>query len=132
MTMIKYLKYSTKEFLSQWTSYLILFFSINVMLSIVVTFFDIVISTVLLKQGVPFLSYTNLEVLIEKPVVLISLIILLLLLIYAIYFQFAYLLIGIKRIYQRQFNMWFVFKEAFLSLRYHALKSFPFFIFYFI
>ncbi len=132
MSILNVFKKVTKEFFSNCFSYLILFFSMNMMLFIVVTLFDFTSSFILETQRIPYISYTNLEVLIEKPIATILLLFLFLLLIVTIFFQFSYLLLGMRQIYQRRFNLVQLLKESISSVRHQKIASFGFFFFYFI
>lgn len=132
MSVFKLFRQITKEFFSHCLSYLMLFFSMNIMLFIAVTIFDFLASGILKFQNIPYLSYTNLIILIQKPVTIILLLLLFMLLIVTIFFQFSYTLLGIRQIYQRRFNLVHLIKESWLSVRGQGVSSYVFFLFYFI
>ncbi|MEG0256222.1 MAG: glycerophosphodiester phosphodiesterase [Vagococcus sp.] len=132
MPMFQLFKKITKEFFSHCFSYLMLFFSMNIMLFIAVTVFDFLASTILKFQNIPYLSYTNLLVLVQKPVATILLLLLFMMLIVMVFFQFSYSLLGIRQIYQRRFNLAHLIKESWLSVKGQRLSSYVFFLFYFI
>ncbi|MDT2848273.1 glycerophosphodiester phosphodiesterase [Vagococcus carniphilus] len=132
MSTFSLFKKITKEFFSHCLNYLTLFFSMNVMLFAVITLFDYAASLILRSQHIPYLSYTNLIVLVQKPMAILLLLLLFILLIMSVYFQFSYLLLGIQQIYRRQFNLIGLLKESLQEIRRQTWRSLSFFFFYFI
>lgn len=131
MSTFSLFKKITKEFFSHCLSYLTLFFSMNVMLFAVIALFDYTASLILRSQHIPYLSYTNLIVLVQKPLAILLLLLLFITLIMTVYFQFSYLLLGIQQIYRRQFNLIGLVKESWQEIRRQTWRSFGFFFFYF-
>ncbi len=124
-------KKATKEFFSNCVNYLMLFFGMNIMLFLAVSLFDFLASLILQSQKIPYISYTNLNVFLHKPLAVIGLLLLFGILILTIFFQFAYLLLGVRQIYQRHFNLVELLKESWVVLRKQKAGSFLFFLFYF-
>ncbi len=69
-------------------------------------------------QGIPYLSFNNLNLLLEKPLALVLLILLLLLFLGAVFYQFTFLLLGIFQIRQdHRFHFKGVTKASFKFLK---------------
>lgn len=132
MGILKHFKLSTKEFSSQWPSYLLLFISLNVLLQGAIIFFNVTASWVLTLHDIPYISYTNLNVLIEKPSATIMLLLLFILLITLVFIQFAYLLLGMRQIKQRRFNIVQLLKESLAAVRNQNWSSALFLLGYFL
>lgn len=72
-------KNGTRQFFKDILQYLWLFFTLNVLLLLVGGAFSWATSNALKTQGIPYLSFNNLNLLLEKPLALVLLILLLLL-----------------------------------------------------
>lgn len=75
----KHLKMEQGNFFKDILQYLWLFFTLNVLLLLVGGAFSWATSNALKTQGIPYLSFNNLNLLLEKPLALVLLILLLLL-----------------------------------------------------
>lgn len=94
-------KNGTRQFFKDILQYLWLFFTLNVLLLLVGGgAFSWATSNALKTQGIPYLSFNNLNLLLEKPLALVLLILLLLLFLGAVFYQFTFLLLGIFQIRQ--------------------------------
>lgn len=116
MGILKHFKASTKSFADQWSSYLLLFISLNMGIHLAIIIFNSAASWILRLQSIPYLSYTNLDILIQKPIATILLLILFVVLLATVFLQFSYLLLGIRQIKQRRFNLIQLTKECFQAL----------------
>lgn len=131
MGIFKHFKWSTKEFGQQWISYLLLFISLNIGLQFAIIFFNAAASWVLRLQDIPYLSYTNLIILLQKPIATLLLLLLFILLITTVFLQFSYLLLGMRQIKQRRFNLIQLIKESWQALRRQSWQSSLFLLGYF-
>ena len=92
-------------------------FTLNVLLLLVGGAFSWATSNALKTQGIPYLSFNNLNLLLEKPLALV-LLILLLLLFRCSFYQFTFLLLGIFQIRQdHRFHFKGVTKASFKVLK---------------
>lgn len=132
MGILSHFKFSTKEFGKQWPSYLLLFISLHIVLQVAVAFFNGAAAWILHLQNIPYISYTNLDILIQKPVATLLLLLLFLLLILTVFMQFTYLLLGMRQIKQRRFNLIQLVKESWAVLRRQSWQSILFLLCYFI
>lgn len=101
-------KNGTRQFFKDILQYLWLFFTLNVLLLLVGGAFSWATSNALKTQGIPYLSFNNLNLLLEKPLALVLLILLLLLFLGAVFYQFTFLLLGI---FQIRKTIAFILKE---------------------
>lgn len=117
MGILKHFKSSTKAFAQHWLSYMLLFISLNVILQLAVAFFNAAASWILRVQDIPYISYTNLTILIQKPLATLLLLVLFIVLILTVFLQFAYLLLGMRQIAQGRFNLKQLLKESWQALQ---------------
>lgn len=132
MGILKHFKSSTQEFGRQWASYLMLFISLNIVLQIAIAFFNGAASWILRLQDIPYISYTNLDILIQKPIATILLLLLFILLLSLVFMQFSYLLLGMRQIKQRRFNILQLVKESWATVRNQTWTSALFLLAYFL
>ncbi len=111
--------------------YLWLFFTLNVLLLLVGGAFSWATSNALKTQGIPYLSFNNLNLLLEKPLALVLLILLLLLFLGAVFISLPFLLLGIFQIRQdHRFHFKGVTKASFRFLKSKVRRSWLFFFGY--
>jgi len=132
MGILKHFKAGSREFSKQWPSYLLLFISLNIVLQLAIVFFNGAAAWILRIQDIPYLSYTNLIVLVQKPIATILLLILFLLLIATVFFQFTYLLLGMRQIAQHRFNIIQLLKDSWHAMFRQTWKSVLFLLVYFL
>ena len=126
-------KNGTRQFFKDILQYLWLFFTLNVLLLLVGGAFSWATSNALKTQGIPYLSFNNLNLLLEKPLALVLLILLLLLFLGAVFYQFTFLLLGILQIRQdHRFHFKGVTKASFKVLKKQGARSWLFFFGYFV
>ena len=126
-------KNGTRQFFKDILQYLWLFFTLNVLLLLVSGAFSWATSNALKTQGIPYLSFNNLNLLLEKPLALVLLILLLLLFLGAVFYQFTFLLLGIFQIRQdHRFHFKGVTKASFKVLKKQGARSWLFFFGYFV
>lgn len=126
-------KNGTRQFFKDILQYLWLFFTLNVLLLLVGGAFSWATSNALKTQGIPYLSFNNLNLLLEKPLALVLLILLLLLFLGAVFYQFTFLLLGIFQIRQdHRFHFKGVTKASFKVLKKQGARSWLFFFGYFV
>ncbi|MGQ4557740.1 glycerophosphoryl diester phosphodiesterase membrane domain-containing protein [Levilactobacillus hammesii] len=88
------------HFFNHWGSYVTLVFLTNLVVSyIAVPVFTWLTSALMRWQNVPYVSYTNIgSLVIKHPLAILGLVVILLAIVTLIYWQFAYLLLGITNI----------------------------------
>lgn len=126
---------STRRFYKNWGSYVALIFSTNLVISyLAVPFFNWVLEMLLKWQGVSYVSYTNvLSIIIHTPIAALGMLAILLAVIILIYWQFAFLLLGIINIFRgRPQTIRQVLRTTVTSLTLTSPSTFLFFIGYFI
>lgn len=123
----------SRRFYQHWGSYVALIFGTNLGISyLAIPFFNWALEMLLKSQGVAYVSYTNAgTILIHHPVAAIGMLAILLAIIILVYWQFAFLLLGIMNIFRgRQQTVRGVLRDTVSSL--HDTSIGNFFIFYFI
>ncbi|WP_368823855.1 glycerophosphoryl diester phosphodiesterase membrane domain-containing protein [Lactiplantibacillus pentosus] len=126
---------STRRFYKNWGSYVALIFSTNLVISyLAVPFFNWLLEMLLKWQGVSYVSYTNvLSIIIHTPIATLGMLAILLAVIILIYWQFAFLLLGIINIFRgRPQTIRQVLRTTVTSLTLTSPSTFLFFIGYFI
>ncbi|WP_338208713.1 glycerophosphodiester phosphodiesterase [Lactiplantibacillus paraxiangfangensis] len=125
----------TRRFWKNWGSYVALIFGTNLVISyLAIPFFNWALELLLKSQGVTYVSYTNLgHIIIRYPLAAIGMLIILLAIIILVYWQFAFLLLGIMNIFRgRPKTVVAVLRDTFSSLHDTSISTFLFFIGYFI
>ena len=122
---VKELRTYTTEFKKHWLGYLMLFLSLDLVNQfIVIPFFRYITTFILQASAIPFVSYQNVVTIITTHTfIFIILIIELLFLLVVIYAQFAYLLHGIRTIYDGTFTLKRSFIQTWQSIRKMRLGS---------
>lgn len=126
---------STRRFYKNWGSYVALIFSTNLVISyLAVPFFNWLLEMLLKWQGVSYVSYTNvLSIIIHTPIAALGMVAILLAVIILVYWQFAFLLLGIINIVRgRPRTIRQVLRATVTSLTLTSPSTFLFFIGYFI
>ncbi|WP_087716703.1 glycerophosphoryl diester phosphodiesterase membrane domain-containing protein [Levilactobacillus brevis] len=126
---------STRHFFQHWGSYVMLVFITNLAISYVaVPAFTWLTAALMKWQHVPYVSYTNIgSIALRHPLAIIGLLLILLAIITLIYWQFAYLLLGIMNIRNgRPQTSRAVLGDVFRSLVGASPSTFLFFIGYFV
>ncbi|TOY74987.1 glycerophosphodiester phosphodiesterase [Levilactobacillus brevis] len=126
---------STRHFFQHWGSYVTLVFITNLAISYVaVPAFTWLTAALMKWQHVPYVSYTNIgSIALRHPLAIIGLLLILLAIITLIYWQFAYLLLGIMNIRNgRPQTSRAVLGDVFWSLVGASPSTFLFFIGYFV
>ncbi|QCZ42520.1 glycerophosphodiester phosphodiesterase [Levilactobacillus brevis] len=126
---------STRHFFQHWGSYVTLVFITNLAISYVaVPAFTWLTAALMKWQHVPYVSYTNIDsIALRHPLAIIGLLLILLAIITLIYWQFAYLLLGIMNIRNgRPQTSRAVLGDVFRSLVGASPSTFLFFIGYFV
>ncbi|MBU7448001.1 MULTISPECIES: glycerophosphodiester phosphodiesterase [Lactiplantibacillus] len=126
---------STRRFYKNLGSYVALIFSTNLVISyLAVPFFNWLLEMLLKWQGVSYVSYTNvLSIIIHTPIAALGMLAILLAVIILIYWQFAFLLLGIINIFRgRPQTIRQVLRTTVTSLALTSPSTFLFFIGYFI
>lgn len=126
---------STRRFYKNWGSYVALIFSTNLVISyLAVPFFNWVLEMLLKWQGVSYVSYTNIgSIIVRTPIAALGMVAILLAVIILVYWQFAFLLLGIINIFRgRPQTIRQVLRTTVTSLTLTSPSTFLFFIGYFI
>lgn len=91
---------STRHFFQHWGSYVTLVFVTNLAISyLAVPIFTWLVSALMKWQHVPYVSYTNIgSMAVNHPLAIVGLLLILLALVTLVYWQFAFLLLGITNI----------------------------------
>lgn len=125
----------TKEFFRHWGSYIVLFFSMNLLLRyIFIPIFSFFTAKLMQWGDIPYVNHKNLlTILTHQPLITLGLIILLFLLLMAIFMQFSFLMLGIRNI-QRGKGLQLIplLKESFSKVHQVNNSSFLYFLLYFI
>ncbi|ETY73579.1 glycerophosphoryl diester phosphodiesterase [Lactiplantibacillus fabifermentans T30PCM01] len=125
----------SRRFYQHWGSYVALIFGTNLGISyLAIPFFNWALEMLLKSQGVAYVSYTNAgTILIQHPVAAIGMLAILLAIIILVYWQFAFLLLGIMNIFRgRQQTVRGVLRDTVSSLHDTSIGNFLFFILYFL
>ncbi|KRN01831.1 glycerophosphoryl diester phosphodiesterase [Levilactobacillus senmaizukei DSM 21775 = NBRC 103853] len=128
-------KDATRHFFQHWGSYVTLVFLTNLLISyIAVPIFTWLVAQLMRWQDIPYVSYTNLwSMTIHHPLAILGLLLILLTIITLIYWQFAYLLLGVTNIRRgRPQTTRSVLYDTFRSIAGASPSTFFFFIGYFI
>lgn len=126
---------ATHHFFNHWGSYVTLVFMTNVVVSyLAVPAFTWLTAELMRWQHVPYISYTNIgSLVISHPLALVGLALILLAIITLVYWQFAYLLLGITNIrHGRPQSSLAVLGDTVRSIAGASPSTFLFFIGYFI
>ncbi|WP_125573056.1 glycerophosphoryl diester phosphodiesterase membrane domain-containing protein [Levilactobacillus huananensis] len=126
---------ATRHFFNHWGSYVTLVFMTNIVVSyLAVPAFTWLTAELMRWQHVPYISYTNIgSLVITHPLALIGLALILLTIITLIYWQFAYLLLGVTNIrHGRPQSSLAVLGDTVRSIAGASPSTFLFFIGYFI
>ncbi|MFB9770302.1 glycerophosphodiester phosphodiesterase [Lactiplantibacillus modestisalitolerans] len=126
---------ATRRFYRNWGSYVALIFGTNLVISyLAIPFFNEALELLLKSQGVAYVSYTNFAAIARQaPLAMLGMLVLLVALIELVYWQFAFLLLGITNILRgRPQTVRQVLRATVGSLRHTSLSSFPLFVGYFI
>ena len=126
---------STRRFYKNWGSYVALIFSTNLVISyLAVPFFNWLLEMLLKWQGVSYVSYTNIgSIIVRTPIAALGMVAILLAVIILVYWQFAFLLLGIINIFRgRPQTIRQVLRTTVTSLTLTSPSTFLFFIGYFI
>ena len=125
---------STHRFYKNWGSYVALIFGTNIVISyLAVPFFNWVLEMLLKWQRVSYVSYTNIgSIIIRQPLAALGMLAILLAIIILVYWQFAFLLLGIINIFRgRPQTVREVLHSTVTSLNATSPSTFLFFIGYF-
>ncbi|MFC6165585.1 glycerophosphoryl diester phosphodiesterase membrane domain-containing protein [Lactiplantibacillus dongliensis] len=125
----------TRRFYQHWGSYVALVFGTNLAISyLAIPFFNWALEQLLKWQGVAYVSYTNFgQIIVKEPLAFIGMLGLLLAVIILVYWQFAFLLLGIINILNgRPATVRDVLYDTVRSLNHTSIGTFLFFIGYFI
>ncbi|MCG0574228.1 glycerophosphodiester phosphodiesterase [Lactiplantibacillus plantarum] len=126
---------STRRFYKNWGSYVALIFTTNLVISyLAISFFNWVLEMLLKWQRVSYVSYTNIgSIIIHQPLAALGMVAILLAIIILVYWQFAFLLLGIMNIFRgRPQTVRAVLRSTVTSLTGTSPSTFLFFIGYFI
>ncbi|VDG18471.1 glycerophosphoryl diester phosphodiesterase membrane domain-containing protein [Lactiplantibacillus mudanjiangensis] len=125
----------TRRFYQHWGSYVALIFGTNLVISyLAIPFFNWALEMLLKSQGVAYVSYTNFgNIIVKHPLAALGMLVILLAIIILVYWQFAFLLLGITNILNgRLKTVRAVMQETIQSLHDTSISTFIFFIGYFI
>ncbi|WP_048000290.1 glycerophosphodiester phosphodiesterase [Lactiplantibacillus herbarum] len=125
----------TRRFYKNWGSYVALIFGTNLAISyLAIPFFNWILELLLKWQGVAYVSYTNIgSIILGHPLAALGMLLILLAVIILVYWQFAFLLLGIMNIFRgRPQTVRQVLRSTITSLNNTSFGTFLFFIGYFI
>lgn len=116
------IKRETRHFNQYWWVYLTLFFSVDLVIQLVVIpAFRLVTTYVLQAGAIPFVSYQNIVTIItQHPLVVVALLLELALLLLVIYWQFAIILLGVRDIQAGTISVRHLLRESGQAL--HRLR----------
>ena len=116
------IKRETRHFNQYWWIYLTLFFSVDLVIQLVVIpAFRLVTTYVLQAGAIPFVSYQNIVIIItQHPLVVVALLLELALLLLVIYWQFAIILLGVRDIQAGTISVRHLLRESGQAL--HRLR----------
>ena len=126
--------HGSRRFFKNWGSYVALIFGTNLVISyLAVPVFTWLLEQLLKWQGVSYVSYTNVgNILVQTPLAALGMLLLLLAIIILVYWQFAFLLLGIINIIKgRPQTVRAVLRDTVTSLNHTSIGTFIFFIGYF-
>ncbi|GAF39517.1 glycerophosphodiester phosphodiesterase [Agrilactobacillus composti DSM 18527 = JCM 14202] len=120
MTIWRFYTHNAREFFRHWGTYIILIGGTNLFIStLLIPIFTNLAQLIVAMGHVSYLSYTNfLQVMTQKPLTVLLLALLLIVMMLAVYWQFAFTIIGLQAIYhdQRQ-PFWQHVKASFISFK---------------
>ena len=113
------IKRETRHFNQYWWVYLTLFFSVDLVIQLVVIpAFRLVTTYVLQAGAIPFVSYQNIVTIItQHPLIVVALLLELALLLLVIYWQFAIILLGVRDIQAGTISVRHLLRESGQALR---------------
>lgn len=113
------IKRETRHFNQYWWVYLTLFFSVDLVIQLVVIPAFRLVTTYILQAGaIPFVSYQNIVTIItQHPLVVVALLLELALLLLVIYWQFAIILLGVRDIQAGTISVRHLLRESGQALR---------------
>ena len=116
------IKRETRHFNQYWWVYLTLFFSVDLVIQLVVIpAFRLVTTYVLQAGAIPFVSYQNIVTIItQHPLIVVALLLELALLLLVIYWQFAIILLGVRDIQAGTISVRHLLRESGQAL--HRLR----------
>lgn len=126
---------ATRRFGRNWGSYVALIFGTNLVISyLAIPIFSWALELLLKWQGISYVSYTNAAaILVHHPLAVVGMVALLFAVIVLIYWQFAFLLLGVRNIFRgRPQTIRQVLSQTVQSLHDTSLRTFIFFVGYFI
>ncbi|WP_412989301.1 glycerophosphoryl diester phosphodiesterase membrane domain-containing protein [Pediococcus siamensis] len=129
------LKKTLHTFMKNWSAYLILVISLDLILSfLIVPLMRWFTRLIMITNRVPYVSYTNIGWLFTKrPAAVVELLVLALIILILVFWQFAFLLTGVANILKLQEQrLTVVLKASLRSLLHLRVSSFLFFIPYFV
>lgn len=124
----------SREFWRHWVTLVVLFLGVNLANQLIfIPIFRLITTYVLQAGGIPFISSQNISFLFaHHPLVILSLLGELIVLLLVIYWQFAFLLLGLKMVSTQDFNWWELVKESWNRIKTVRLGSLPMMLLYFI
>lgn len=124
----------SKNFWQHWISFIILFVGMDLANQLIfIPLFRLATTYILQAGGIPFISYQNIGILVtQHTMVVIGLLIELVLLLLVIYWQFAFLLLGLRLILGNQASFKRLMKESWIAIQNIRPGSLPLMLLYFI
>lgn len=131
---LKEIKLWTGKFLKHLGQYLILLLSISLLTELILIPFFRLLTTFILQVGkIPFISYQNIIILLTAhPFVCVGLLFELIAIIFIIYGEFSYLLLGIEAINNEEFNLKKVIFQTKEALKRLKIRTLLYLILYFL
>lgn len=128
------LRQYSKNFWRHWLAFIILFVGMDLANQLVfIPLFRLATTYILQAGGIPFISYQNIGLLItQHTAVVIGLLIELVLLLLVIYWQFAYLLQGLRLILSGQISFKRLMKNSWMAIHDIRPGSLPMMLLYFV
>ncbi|WP_283679904.1 glycerophosphodiester phosphodiesterase [Lentilactobacillus sp. Marseille-Q4993] len=123
---------ATGAFKKRFSQYMILLISMNALLAVLIVGFKWLTGYVLSLLDIPYVSYTNALQIIKNPLAVLFLLIILVLLLITVYWQFAFILLGIKQIENHTFSLRYLLGSSLESVFHLTIWEVIFFIFYFV
>jgi len=126
---------TTRHFWQHWGSYVTLVFLTNIVISYcAIPVFGWLTTELLRWQRIPYVSYTNaLNIIGKHPIAAVGLLLILLAIVILVYWQFAFLLLGVRNIRRgRPRTLREILRSTMISLTDASPSTFVFFIGYFL
>ena len=126
---------TSRHFRQHWGSYVTLVFLTNIVISYcAIPVFGWLTANLLARQRIPYVSYTNLgNIILKHPLAVIGLLLILMAIMVLVYWQFAFLLLGIRNIrLGRPQGTLAVLRRTVTSLTGASPSTFLFFMGYFL